>query len=194
MSTAAVLSCVNFFLASRALQCWLFCCFHILCDDVVDGYCQYVKHVLLLPLLPPRHPLFFALGDARFITVTKKKANGGGGGADRAELPPILHLGQARGTALEAYFARRPPAAREMHMVMSAAVGGGMHAAAELATQKRHKVEGVGWGLIERIHSLCTVLSVVFQRGAGNCRVAAMYSYSIVHVFSFFFRFPHKKA
>lgn len=56
----------------------------------------------------------------------------------------MLHLGQARDNALETYFSRRPPAAREIDAVMSSAVGGGMHAAAELVTQKRHKVGGLG--------------------------------------------------
>lgn len=86
---------------------------------------------------PPPH-LYAPTGEARYITVSKKKGSGGAG--EGAELPPILRLGQARDAALETYFARRPPAAREVEAVMSSAVGGGMHAAAELVTQKRHKV------------------------------------------------------
>lgn len=52
----------------------------------------------------------------------------------------MLQLGNARDAALKAYFSRHPPSRKEADTVMSAAVGGGMHAAAELATQKRHKV------------------------------------------------------
>lgn len=80
--------------------------------------------------------MFFSIGEARFITVTRVEGKGRG---DRAELPPMLCLGQARDTALDAYFTQRPPGEREVDAVMSAAAGGGMHAAAELATQKKHK-------------------------------------------------------
>ena len=79
-------------------------------------------------------------GEARFITVTRIE----GKGRDRADLPPILRLGQARDTALDTYFSYRPPAAVEVDGVMSAAAGGGMHAAAELATQKKHKARRLG--------------------------------------------------
>lgn len=82
---------------------------------------------------------FWYPGDARYITVSKKTGHAAGGG-DRAELPPTLVLGRAREAALERYIARRPPAERELDEVMAASAGKGMHAAAELATQKRHKV------------------------------------------------------
>lgn len=102
--------------------------------------CVFVRSVVLTLT---RYFLFCSspntpTGESRYITVSKKK--GSGGGAEGAELPPILQLGHARDCALETYFSRRPPAAREVEAVMSSAVGGGMHAAAELVTQKRHKV------------------------------------------------------
>lgn len=56
----------------------------------------------------------------------------------------MLQLGQARDAALHTYFSRHPPNAREVDAAVAAAVGGGMHAAAELVTQKRHKVGRAG--------------------------------------------------
>lgn len=119
-------------------------------------------------------------GVDRYITVSKKKGSGGGGGGEGAELPPMLQLGQARDNALEAYFSRRPPAAREVEAVMSSAVGGGMHAAAELVTQKRHKVRrgdaaletrrgGVGGEVVLLRRSDCSVSLGV--RLFGRCFV-----------------------
>lgn len=82
-------------------------------------------------------------GEARFITISKKQGKLAGGNG--AELPPILVLDRARESALESYFSAQPPQAREVEEVMAAAAGEGMHAAAELAIQKRHKA-----GLLDR--------------------------------------------
>lgn len=57
----------------------------------------------------------------------------------------MLRLGKAREDALDFYFSKRPPAVREVDAVVSAALGGGMHVATDLVTQKKHKarVNGV---------------------------------------------------
>lgn len=77
-------------------------------------------------------------GDARFITVYKKKSKVLSG--DPSELPSILRLGEDRDEALMAYFSRYEPTERELETVMAAAEGPGMNAASDLVTQKRHKV------------------------------------------------------
>ncbi len=109
---------------------------------------------------PPPSPV--CIGEARFITVTKKKGSGGGGGGggDGGELPPMLQLGQARDVALDTYFSRHPPTAREVDTAMAAAIGGGMHAAAELVTQKRHKVQ-------ERYRRCVKIDSAAWQAPSG---------------------------
>lgn len=86
----------------------------------------------------PLVPWNIIVGDARFITVYKKKSKTPGG--DRSELPPILRLGEDRDEALMAYFSQYEPTERELETVMAAAAGPGMNAAADLVTQKRHKV------------------------------------------------------
>ncbi|CAN0181828.1 unnamed protein product, partial [Ectocarpus sp. 4 AP-2014] len=123
-------------------------------------------------------------GDARYITVKRKK-NGGGGDGDGVERPPMLQLGNARDAALKAYFSRHPPSRREAETVMSAAVGGGMHAAAELATQKRHKAAlldrqakavtspGASGQELQRRASMYNAAQSRRQRAAGHQRMSA---------------------
>lgn len=107
------------------------------------------------------------IGDARFITVFKKKSKTPGG--DRSELPPILCLGEARDEALLAYFSRYEPTERELETVMAAAAGPGMNAAADLVTQKRHKVRE---GKVDSAHGF--IQDILCRRFLGRGRICIL--------------------